>query len=69
MKRYRDPSVCLSRGAAALAIGTLAACSWSATRDLLTVDPSADGRRSAASRNAIGEGGAYRLAARGAIPC
>ena len=46
-------------------MGTLAACSWPATRDVRTVDPSADGRRSAASRTDVGasEGG-HRLAAR-----
>ena len=38
-------------------IGTLAACRWPATRDVRTADPSADGRRSAASRTAIGGGG------------
>jgi len=38
-------SVCLSHGAAAYVIGTLAACSL-ATRDVRTADPSADGRRS-----------------------
>ena len=48
-------------GAAAQAIGTLAACSWPATRDVRTADPSADGRRSAASRTAIGGGRHYRL--------
>jgi len=59
------PSVCLSasrwqRGAAAQAIGALAACSWPAIRDVRTADRSADGRRSAASRTVI-SGGAYRL--------
>ena len=34
----------------------LAACSWPDTRDVRTADPSADGRRSAASRTAIGGG-------------
>ena len=38
-----------------------------ATRDVRTADPSADGRRSAASRTAISGEGAYRLAALGAI--
>ena len=54
IKRYRDPSVCLS--VPAQAIGTLAACSWPTTRDMQTADPSADGRRSAGSRIAIGGG-------------
>ena len=49
------PSVRLS-GAAAKAIGTLAACNWPATRDVRTADPSADGRRSGASRTAVGGG-------------
>jgi len=35
------PSVCLSHGAAAQAIGTLAACSWPATRYVQTAGPSA----------------------------
>jgi len=59
------PSVCLSHGAAAVAISTLAACSLATagcTRDVRTADPSADGRRSAASWTAIGDG-TYRLAA------
>jgi len=71
IKRYRDPSVCLPqprlyarwrRGAAAYAIGTLAACSWPATRDVQTADPSADGVE-------LPSAGAYRLAAPGAITC
>jgi len=60
------PSVCPSLGYEP-AIGTLAACSWPATRDVRTADPSTDGgRRSVVSRTAIGEG-AYRLAAPGTI--
>ena len=56
-------SVCPSLGYSTLAawrscldyrIDTLAACSWPATRDVQAVDPSADGRRSAASRTAVG---------------
>jgi len=38
----------------------LAACSWLATRDVRTADPSADGRGSAASRTAIGGGTSSR---------
>ena len=59
--RHRDPSVRLSvsrwqRGAAAQAIGALAACSWPAIRDVRTADRSADGRRSGASRTVISGG-------------
>ena len=43
----------------------LAACSWLATRDVRTADPSADGRGSAASRTAIGGGGASSRRLRG----
>jgi len=42
------------REAATYAIGTLAACSWPANRDVRTADPSADGCRSAAILSAIG---------------
>ena len=75
IKRYRDPSVCPSV-CSSLGYGTLAAwrsclgyrhagcLRWPATRDVRTADPSADGRRSAASRT-----GAYRFAAPGAITC
>ena len=54
-------SVCSSLGYSTLAawrscLGMLAACSWPATRDVWTVDPSADGRRSAVSWTAIGAG-------------
>ena len=57
IKRYRDPSVCLSQGAAAVgaqlpkAIGTLAARYSLATaghQRCATADSSADGRGSAA---------------------
>ena len=59
--RHRNTSVCLSasrwqRGAAAQAIGALAACRWPASRDVRTADWSADGRRSAASRTVISGG-------------
>jgi len=59
IKRYRYPSICLSQPR----LGKLAACSRPASRDARTADPSADGRRSAASRTAIGGVVAYRLAA------
>ena len=45
------PSVCPSLG-----YSTLAACSWPVTRYVRTADPSADGRRSASSRTAVGGG-------------
>ena len=59
IERYRNPSVCLCNGAAALgaqlpqAAGTLGCLQLSHVR---TADQSADGRRSAASRTAIGGG-------------
>ena len=46
----------------------LAACSWPTCRDVRTADPSADGRRSAASRTAIGGGHIVSPPPR-AIPC
>jgi len=65
------PPVCPSLGYSTLAAwrsclgywhaGT---CSWPATIDVRTADPSADGRRSAASRTAIG-GGISRRRPRG----
>jgi len=44
---FRNSAVCLSHGAAAWAIGTLAACSLATAgqcRDVRTADPSVDGR-------------------------
>jgi len=55
IKRRRDPSVCPSV-CPSLGYSTLAACSWPATRDMRISDRSADGRRSAVSRTAIGGG-------------
>ena len=52
-KRYRDPSVCLSHGAAVLGYRHAGCLQLSRVR---TADPSADGRRSAASRTAVGGG-------------
>jgi len=62
------PSVCPSpRRAAALGYRRAGCLQLSHVR---TADPSADGRRSAASRTAIsGRGGGNRLAAHGAITC
>ena len=70
VKRYRDPSVCVSHGAAALGaqlpkdIGTLAACSLAMcglrTRPRTDVDP---------PRVELPSPGAYRLAAPGTITC
>ena len=51
IKRYRDPSVCLSQDAAALGYRHALSLQLSHVR---TADPSADGRRSAASRTAVG---------------
>ena len=57
IKRYRDPSVCLSiclsHGAAVLGYRQAGCLQLSHVR---TADPSADGRRSAASRTDIGGG-------------
>jgi len=59
IKRYRDPSVCLSQDAAALGYRHALSLQLSHVR---TADPSADGRRSAASRTAVGgEGISSRL--------
>ena len=52
------PSVCLSHGAAALGYRHAGCLQLSHVR---TADPSADGRRSAASRTAIGGGISSRL--------
>jgi len=70
IKRYRDPSVCppvcpSPRRARALGYRHAGCLQVSHVR---TADPSADGRRSAASRTAIG-GGACRLAVPLAITC
>jgi len=54
IKRYRDPSVCLSHGAAALGYRHAGCLQLSVVR---TADPSADRRRSAASRTAIARRG------------
>jgi len=54
IKRYRDPSVCLSHGAAALGYRHAGCLQLSQVR---TADPSVDGRLSTASRTAIGGGG------------
>jgi len=53
IKRYRDPSVCLSHDTAALVYRHAGCLQLSHVR---TADPSADGRRCAASRTAIGGG-------------
>jgi len=53
IKRYRDPSVCLSHGAAALGYRHAGCLQLSQVR---TADPSVDGRLSTASRTAIGGG-------------
>jgi len=71
IKRYRDPSVCLSRDAVAPGYRHAGCLQLSRER---TADPSADGRThstciSVASRNELPSTGAYRLAAPGAKPC
>ena len=52
IERYRDPSVRLSHGGGAAAVRYRHACCLQLSH-MRTEDPSADGRRSAASRTAI----------------
>jgi len=72
---YRDLSVCLSHGAAAYAIGTLAACSLDTAGNQRCADCGPilgpDGHSSAAifGLNCYRPGGGAYLAARGVIRC
>ena len=76
VKRYRDPSVCLSHGAAALgaqlpqSVGTLAACSLPTAGHQRCADcGSVRGRTQIRRESNCHRRTAYRLAAPGAITC